>query len=293
MAQLIYNTLRPFSNQQPGLPRLLQPYEELNGKIQNNTFQYQPSDAPNFWKDGGNLVDYTEDEMLYTTNKQGFRGNKIVKNETILMTAGCSHTYGIGVRDNEVWGSKLAEQLDMYHINVGVGGIGCDSVVLIVKQFFEEGVIPDTLAVLWPSLNRKMIVSNKSKKLDDQIMDFLIEPVEKFDPFIFQFQPSNPLPNDSSIIQNVKGYLLQSEQQNLLSFWMYRELLISLCKMNNVKLIEAFTEPEGRDYVTAKCNNKIPCLKTVLQDSYIDYARDNLHFGIKTHSQLADSFKIL
>ena len=63
--------------------------------------------------------------------------------------------------------------------------------------------------------------------------------------------------------------------------------------MNDVKLIEAFVEPEGRDYVSAKCNNKIPCLKTVLQDSYVDYARDNLHFGIKTHSQLADSFKIL
>ena len=141
MGLLNYNTLRPFSNQS-GLPRLAKLYKERNGNIKDDihfgkmisrTFQYQPSDSPEFWKDGGNLVDYTEDEMLYTVNEHGFRGKKIIQTDSILMTAGCSHTYGIGVNNAEVWGSNLADELDMYHINTGIGGIGPDTVALLIK----------------------------------------------------------------------------------------------------------------------------------------------------------------
>ena len=304
MGNINYTTLRPFSSTPKGLPRLLQPYEDLNGKIEGNTFQYQPSDAPGFWKDGGNLQDYTEDEMLYSINNRGFRGNKIVKNESILMTAGCSHTYGIGVRDNEVWGHILAEHLDLYHINIGVGGIGCDSVALLIKQFIEEGVIPDTLAVFWPAWNRKMLVTDKAKKkLDDQITDFMIDPKVKFDPFIFQFAAtgnwsdgakSEGPHNQKDLNAAVKGHLLQTVQHNLFDFWFRRELVIELCARYNVKLIEAFLEPETTDYVKQNCNKKIPRLELYTKDTKddfrVDLARDNMHFGAKAHSNLANKF---
>ena len=296
MGQLIYSTLRPLSITPKGLPRLLQPYEELNGKIEGNTFQYQPSDAPKFWKDGGNLVDYTEDEMLYTTNKQGFRGNKIVKDESILMSAGCSHTYGIGVRENEVWGSQLADKLGMYHINTGVGGIGADTVALLIKQFFEEGIVPDILAVAWPNVSRKMIVLDEQKSLDDQITDYIIEPSKNP---VSAHQYSVHIPTDYKHVppqkQNhyqsaVKGIQLQSEQQRLLEFWVYRELVIALCKNHNVKLIEVFLYNDTLEYVKERCINKIP--RTVFLE-YPDYARDNMHFGYKAHSKLAKQLKEL
>lgn len=295
MGQLLYSTLRPFSTT-IGLPRLLQPYESLNGKIEGNTFQYQPSDSPEHWKDGGNLVDYTEDEMLYTTNKQGFRGNKIVKNESILMTAGCSHTYGIGVRDNEVWGSQLADELGKYYINTGVGGVGVDTVALIIKQFFEEGIVPDILAVAWPNVSRKMVVLDQQKPIDDQITDYILEP-GKNPVSIYQYsvhhkaQSKEREEKQYQYHSAVKGIQLQSEQQRLLEFWVYRELVIELCKNHNVKLIEGFFYNDTLEYVKERCRNKIP--RTQFDWCLLDYARDNMHFGYKSHRKLAEQFKEL
>ena len=299
MGLLNYNTLRPFSNQS-GLPRQAKLYKERNGNIEKDInfgkllgrkFQYQPSDSPEFWKDGGNLVDYTEDEMLYTVNEHGFRGKKIIQTDSILMTAGCSHTYGIGVRENEVWGRQLADKLDMYHINTGVGGIGPDTVSLLTKQFFEEGIVPDILAVLWPNVSRKMVVLDQQKPIDDQIVDYIIEP-GKNPVSIHQYSVHLATPdqeqNQYQYHSAVKGIQLQSEQQRLLEFWVYRELIIELCKSHNVKLIEGFLHTDSLDYVKERCRNKIPRTELL---SYPDYARDNMHFGRKSHKKLAEQFK--
>jgi len=81
MGNINYNTLRPFSKlKQIGLPRLVMPTKALNGNIEGKTFQYQPTDAPVFWKNGGNLIDYDKYELLYTINEHGFRGNDIIHN---------------------------------------------------------------------------------------------------------------------------------------------------------------------------------------------------------------------
>ena len=300
MGHLNYNTLRPISSELGQLPRLLQPQKDTNGQIRgkgivgnNLSFQYQPSDHPTHWKDGGNLVDYTEDQLLYTVNQQGFRGSDIIQTDSTLMTAGCSHTYGIGVSDNEVWGSKLAEQLDMYHINIGCGGIGCDAVALLIKQFFEQGIVPDTLAVFWPDVNRKLIVSEKVKNVDAQITDFILENKESVEPYVFQFRAMKNLDTGhlpSNVLSAVKGQLLQSEQQLLLEFCVHRELVIALCGKHNVKLIEGFIEDTTLNFVREKCNQKIPRIQYKI---WPDFARDNMHFGPRSHTQLAQLFKEL
>lgn len=293
MGQLIYNTLRPFSHESSGLPRLLQP-SEINGKIEvkNRIFQYQPSDAPEYWKDGGNLVDYTEDEMLYTVNQHGFRGNKIIQTDSMLMTAGCSFTYGIGLRNDEVWGNKLADQLDMYHINTGVGGIGCDTVALLIKQFFEEGIVPNTLAVFWPNVSRKMIVLKQQKSIDEQIADYIVQP-GKNPMTVFPYVPNNPLPEKKERQLAVKGVQLQSEQQRLFDFWLNREIVIALCEKHNVKLIEGYMHSDSLNYIKYKCKKKIPRTEFLSMEKMAPFARDNMHFGHKSHTKLAEQFRAL
>jgi len=294
MGQLNYNTLRPFAQAKTGFPRLLQPWEEINGKINGNKFQYQPSDHPIHWKDGGNLHDYTEDECMYTVNQYGFRGNEFVLNTPTLMTAGCSHTYGIGVRDNEVWGCKLANSLSMYHLNLGVGGIGCDSVALLIKQCFEEGLVPNVLCVLWPSIDRKMLIGDNAKQLDNQVLDFIVnEPKPKIEPFIYQFAAGNPPPEDKQAQMLFKGHLMQSKQQRLLEFWTWREMVIGLCKQNNVQLVEAFVEKVAQGFVIEKCNKNIPRVPNNINEQRLtnwDLGRDNMHFGKHGHDALSKLF---
>jgi hypothetical protein len=288
---LNYNTLRPISSELGQLPRLLPPQKDINGEIQGKTFQYQPSDHPKYWLNGGNLQDYTEDELLYTVNNYGFRGNDVTQLDTKpkLMTAGCSHTYGIGIRDHEVWGSKLAEQLDMYHINIGVGGIGYDTVTLLVKQFFEQGIIPDTLVVLWPTVNRKLFVLNTTKSTNQSIDDFIVNPSTQITPNVYQYHINNHPPEEEDIKMAIKGYLLQSVQQTLFDFWIYRELVISLCEHHNVKLIEGFLEDNTFNYVKEKCNRMIP---RIFYNTWPDYARDGMHFGPRSNLELAKHFDI-
>lgn len=290
MGQLNYNTLRPFTKAKKGFPFCLQPNPETNGKIKQNTFQYQPSDTPNFWKDGGNLQDYTEDEYMYTVNKHNFRGNEFVIKPNTIMTAVCSHTYGIGVRDSEVWGSRLADMFNTYHINLGVGGIGIDTTAMLIKQCFEEELIPNTLLVLWPSKERKMLVGNKERQIDDQVLDFITE--EQVDPFIYQFAPGNTSIDKQADVL-FKAHLLHSKQQSLLEFWTWRELVIQLCVYHEVKLIEGFVQSEMLEYVKNKCNKNVPRLPNsidYLRHTEWDFARDNIHFGKYGHEQLANMF---
>ena len=64
MGQLNYNTLRSLSQAKMVSHVYYNPYEKINGKINGNTFQHQ-FDVSQFWKDGGNLQVYTEDEYMY------------------------------------------------------------------------------------------------------------------------------------------------------------------------------------------------------------------------------------
>ena len=117
MSIIDYEHLRPFS-MTSGLPRLLPPSKNVNGIIEGNKFQYQPSDHPTSFivkHYNRNLIDYTEEELLYTVNQQNFRSPEFNKDdaENSIMTVGCSHTYGIGIRDDEVWASKLSKYLQM------------------------------------------------------------------------------------------------------------------------------------------------------------------------------------
>jgi len=94
----------------------------------------------------------------------------------------------------------------------------------------------------------------------------------------------------SNVLSAVKGQLLQSEQQLLLEFCVHRELVIALCGKHNVKLIEGFIEDTTLNFVREKCNQKIPRIQYKI---WPDFARDNMHFGPRSHTQLAQLFKEL
>jgi len=315
MGTINYSTLRPFTKFN-GLPKLMQPTQKLNGKIDKKTgrtFQFQPCDHPewgvqldpnNPYVQGRNYKHYSDDEMMYTVNKQYFRcpDFELDDNKT-LMTAGCSHTYGVGSRDHEVWGSILSNMLDYKYWNLGVGGIGPDATLLLVQQFFEEGYVPDVLAVLWPTIERKLIITDASKNIENKITDFIIENnyKAKFDTDVFPWCGSMTVIR-GDIGRSIKGHLLQSNQQLYFNFLQIRNTMILLCERYNVKLVEMFSCEEGIDIVTQRCMKKIPrvdyitgCGKDASKygADHIDWgdvARDGCHFGVGPHTEIAKSF---
>lgn len=63
-----------------------------------------------------------------------------LNNYKTLVVVGCSLTYGQGVKYNETWGYKLAEELGLDFINLGCGGTGWYYVEEIVTQFVNNNL---------------------------------------------------------------------------------------------------------------------------------------------------------
>ena len=62
------------------------------------------------------------------------------------------------------------------------------------------------------------------------------------------FQP----PEDEQVSRLIKGHLMQSKQQQLLEFWMWREHVIELCKHLINQLVEGFVSERQHEYVQRK-----------------------------------------
>lgn len=303
MGTINYHFLRPVGLAKSGLPQLMQPVETNNGNITKNRgyeFQYQPSDHP-MWASEEyprNLKDYDDDEVLYQVNEQSFRSVSFDRSVNALMSAGCSHTYGIGQRDSERWGYQTAQELDLVNWNIGVGGIGADVVALLIRQFFEEGYIPKVLCVLWPPHERALLMLKNPK--GDLPWDFnYIHPVWQWLPNT-DYKDADPNKFDIEGIKTAtKSHLLKSDEQMLYEFWIARQSVIDLCRIHNVQLVEMFSTFEARDYIKETCTQNVPTSPLVLgtgveqgneSDYAWDLARDGMHYGFKSNQYIAKEF---
>ena len=85
-------------------------------------------------------------------------------NSTNSAAFGCSHTWGVGVEDNETWA---------YHLNAmnfGVPGCSSDLVVRIAPAILDE-YRPTTVYVLWPEWSRFEYVENGHYKQSSAMQD--------------------------------------------------------------------------------------------------------------------------
>lgn len=311
MGMMNFDTLRPI-NSHSGLPSLKIPNPNSNGKIVRNkrytSFTYMPSDHPEMTSAGfeKNHIAYKQDEMLYTVNSNYFRADHFNKNEPGCMSLGCSHTYGIGLRNDEVWPFLLSTKLNLPNWNLGCGAMGADYCTFVAKQFFEEGYIPKAVFVLWPRKHRKIITLDLDS-LDNFILTGGNDKDRKISagfPYYIPaksamtYTPSTPYTDEYKTA--VKATALLSEHQRNIEFIVYRELLISMCKQYSVPVVE-FTE-EGEVFENYRASmTEIPNIQynsTIIgEQSEFDItcpiefrARDGMHRGPKIHNLLADEF---
>lgn len=94
-------------------------------------------------------------KSFYTTNKYGFRGPELVKNQE-MVAIGCSYTFGQGVLRENIWASIVADQLGLSWDNLGIAGA---SIERIVRTFIEYCRIygnPKVAYALFPTHKRLM-----------------------------------------------------------------------------------------------------------------------------------------
>ena len=98
--------------------------------------------------------------LNYKTNSHGYRCPEWIplpegkKNVVIL---GCSHTFGEGLNDNEVWVNKLYTKVGQKKLrfwNLGQPGASADKIVRILYGC-EKILFPKIIIVCWPVWSRR------------------------------------------------------------------------------------------------------------------------------------------
>jgi len=89
------------------------------------------------------MYKYSESDLF--TRKYTVESNKI--------TFGCSHTWGVGVEENETWSYLLNAR------NYGQGGCSSDFIVRTAPTILDQ-LTPEIVYVLWPDWTRFEIVVN-------------------------------------------------------------------------------------------------------------------------------------
>tara|TARA_B100000424_G_C22870998_1_gene463829 strand:- start:277 stop:1047 length:771 start_codon:yes stop_codon:yes gene_type:complete len=69
---------------------------------------------------------YDENSIEYSYNEYGFRCGTFPDHNNTIMFLGCSYTEGVGLRYEDVYANKVAKELGLDCVNLGVGGSGND-----------------------------------------------------------------------------------------------------------------------------------------------------------------------
>lgn len=193
------------------------------------------------WDDPGNF-------FTYKFNEHGFRSESFDTTKEKIMFLGCSYTAGVGISVCDRWPKLVADQLNLYELNLGIGGSSSDTAF--------------RLAWYWiPKLNPKIVVC-------------LPPPGQRFE---FFSEPSKEIINLNSVYVHEQTNLNKDISDSYKSFVLTRQNIF-FKQLKNLMAI---------DYICSSNNIKlvIPNIRNFsrVDDNLIDLGRDLMHPGIKSN----------
>lgn len=200
---------------------------------------------------------YTETSITYSYNGHGFRTKEfdLSNGKRNILFLGCSHTEGIGLREEDTWVHKVSQHFPDHNCyNLGIGGGSTDMVTRFLYNF-SEVLRPEVVFILWPSLTR-------------------FETYEFCEPDDPRNQMDTPMMHGPWDMTK-ETMFLYTDNHTIQSYMKNRAIVDLLKKVYNFKLVEA----EDKD------------LDILYFDGYPfpDEARDD-HFPPSLHTALANEF---
>ena len=141
---------------------------QLNGMFVNDSFNWSNSKYRLYYKKGG--LKHDEKDLVwtleqnknpYTVNSLGYRSDEFSETRDIVF-AGCSHTWGVGVVVDGIWGNILSESLNTKSYNLGISGKGVQFIVKNTIAFCKEYGNPKAIFCLFPEFTRIQMKSDAS-----------------------------------------------------------------------------------------------------------------------------------
>jgi hypothetical protein len=236
-----------------------------------------------------------EYNILYEISENGFRtssNKKEIKSDDIIACFGCSNTFGIGLRWEDIWVSQLQYLVeDKFCVkNYGLSGYSTDGIARMVFNYLNQ-YSPKMICCFFPNINRREIVMENSGILN--FLNFQSE-IEEFenDKSFKRVLDENESKEIMEFYQSYK--VLSQEKNNVYNFIKNLKFIEALCESKNVKFywgtwdISILSIP--KIYFNDKINKNNFVNLTLEDVTNYDYARDNCHYGIKFNKKLANLF---
>jgi len=226
----------------------------------------------------GPTWEYAKKDIVYKTNTLSYRTKNLssFKKKDFILVLGCSHTFGVGLSEEDIYHSHIGRKTNLEILNGGYGAFGPDMVMLNSFLFLKNSKLrPKAAIIQWPELNRFTFKGN------NEIISLL--------PHTF----SKDLEKQDDIFRKIFGHLLISKNSKVSKFYrswldndnsvnqsiIFIELTRFLWKLYDVDYFDfTFVSPEDiPDTIKLKSFNHL--IK--------DYARDQNHYGSKTHKAVS------
>jgi hypothetical protein len=201
----------------------------------------------------------------YEINKYGYRSPEF--NNTEILFAGCSHTFGYGVPEEKIWAVQIAKELKLNYYNVSMAGASTQWIVQKIFAYFKEYGNPKFLLCLFPDFYRMLSPVNYNTFISSNNKDTKNLEVNAI-------MMTNNIINQKHIkpryskIPHVAENVLPFELPVYLSF-QYIQILEQYCKSNNIIFLWSTWHDE-----TAKIINKAQ-IEFEVYSNYIDILSKN------------------
>jgi hypothetical protein len=100
-------------------------------------------------------------KLTYKCNEYGFRSNELREDQNSIVALGCSHTFGIGLSENETYIAQLAKMLNLNYYNLGVPA-GASDTVFRVASYWIPIIKPRFIVMVAPEETRFEMRKNKN-----------------------------------------------------------------------------------------------------------------------------------
>lgn len=238
----------------------------LNGFIGHkkpyNNFFYFANEEKEFHETCAKIKDwrYKNLEITYIYNSNGHRSKEIHDlDENYLLTIGCSATEGQAMKLEETYTYMLSKNLNMDYYNLALKNSDMATLYYNLTMFINKVKIKPKLIVLqWPDFYRYHLVHK-----DGQYAVY-----SPYGYFGYSY--------DYEVFKTLHMYEVPEATSQF-----YRKLTLEFLRPHNINTVELNYMPHIRissdDY-----NTKI-VQWDIQTTNIVDYARDNLHAGVKTN----------
>jgi hypothetical protein len=224
--------------------------------------------------------------ITYEMNEHGYRSmspnNKADMN---VLTLGCSWTMGIGVKNEDVWASKIVDliskkkNLNVNLWNYGMYGVSGSYITKLLYKILNNNITPDYILIMWPGFSRRDYFNEEGtfKKIGG-----------------FRLGTKNDVvwSND---IEDKLFIELRNDYQDIMEFWMNYKFIENLIKSKNINI---FHSVSGYYYDVFKKNEDL--IDNIIESDIFfkpsncykndNKARDNEHPSSDWHNTFANEF---